>query len=426
MRYEQAMRYLYGLAPRGVQLGLGRMQKALALRGHPEQSFRSIVVAGTNGKGSVSSMLASALHASGHKVGLFTSPHLHQLVERFRVNGRPISKAEFARRVTELVPFLESEETPELTFFEVCTLLAMEAFRDHGCTWAVCEVGLGGRLDATNVLTPEVSVITKIALDHADRLGPTLTHIAREKAGIIKRGVPLVLGSREAEVRRTVLARARRMASEVHCLGREFSVERVGETYRVFAPGLAVDRLRLPLAGGYQADNLACAVAALALLSARGEALSLKAIRQGIARVRWPGRLELVSGAPSLLFDAAHNPDACVELAAHLARVREQYSKIVLLFGVMADKEYASMLGLLLPHVEACVFATPSTPRALPASSLSARWGGEAIDDPEKALRKAKRLAGKRGLVVVAGSIFLMAQARASVLGLASDPPIAM
>ncbi len=426
MHYDEAMRYLYALAPRGVQLGLGRMQRVLALRGHPEQAFRAIVIAGTNGKGSVSAMLSSVLRASGKKVGLYTSPHLHQLVERFQVNGRPISKAEFARRVSALAPFLEDPATPPLTFFEVCTLLAFEVFRDHGCDWGVLEVGLGGRLDATNVVTPEISVITKIALDHADKLGPTLAHIAREKAGIIKAGVPVVLGTRDLVARRTIQARARRMASELHAIGRDFLAQRDGDAFRARARGFEIDKLKLPLAGSYQEDNLACVVAALSVLRERGEDLPLRAIRQGIARVRWPGRLELIEGSPSLLFDAAHNPDACTALAEHLTQIRAQYTKLVLMFGVMADKDYAPMLAILLPHMHAHVFATPATPRALSASALRAEWGGDAIDSPERALRRAERLAGRKGLVVVAGSIFLMANVRALVLDLPSDPPIAM
>lgn len=426
LSYAEATRYLYALAPRGVQLGLERMERALAQRGHPERAFASVVVAGTNGKGSVAAMVAACLRASGLEVGLYTSPHLHRMVERFRVNGRPISRAELARRTAELAPWLASEAAPELTFFEVCTLIAFEVFRDRRCDVAVLEVGLGGRLDATNVGTPEVSVITRIAMDHADRLGDTLGQIAREKAGIIKPRVPLVCGAREPEALRVIRARAKREGAPLRELGRDFSARLEGDAFSFEAGEHALERLRLPLSGAYQADNLACALATLQVLRERGFEIPDAAIRRGVRQVRWPGRLELIGGAPDVLLDAAHNPDAAQALARHLAELRARYPRIVLLFGVLADKDHRAMLKPLRPRVDELVFATPATPRALPASALVARWGGVAVDDPARALQKARRLAGKRGLVVAAGSIFLMSAVRARLLKQSADPPIAM
>jgi dihydrofolate synthase/folylpolyglutamate synthase len=210
VRYAEAIRYLYALAPQGMLLGLDRMRDALAQRGHPERAFESVLVAGTNGKGSVSAMVAAGLRSQGLRVGLYTSPHLHRLVERFLVDGRPVSQAEFARHVASLARWIEGKKAPPLTFFELCTLLAFEIFRARGCDVAVLEVGLGGRLDATNVVTPRLSVITHLAMDHADRLGPTLRDIAREKAGIIKKGVPVVTAARAPEALRVIGARAQR------------------------------------------------------------------------------------------------------------------------------------------------------------------------------------------------------------------------
>jgi dihydrofolate synthase/folylpolyglutamate synthase len=372
-------------------------------------------------------MLASVLRASGLTVGLYTSPHLHRIVERFQVNGRPISARDFAQRVTALAPWLEDPETPPLTFFEACTVLAFEVFRDRKCDVAVLEVGLGGRLDATNVVTPEVSVITRLALDHADRLGPTLTHIAREKAGIIKSHVPVIAGVRETDALSVIRGRARRQGAPLWQIDRDFgalSEGPRGHTLRV--EDELIERLALPLHGDYQRDNLACAVTALKVLEARGLPITDAALRRGLRRVRWPGRLELVHGRPDVLLDAAHNPDACLALARHLHALRPHYSRLVLLFGVLGDKEHERMLGLLRPEVDAFVFATPATPRALPAADLALRWGGKAIADPSRALSAARRLAGRRGLVIAAGSIFLMAAVRAKLLDKQSDPPIAM
>jgi dihydrofolate synthase/folylpolyglutamate synthase len=423
VRYEQAIEYLYALEPRGMSLGLRPIRRALALRGHPERGFRSVHVAGTNGKGSVSAMIASVLSASGARVGLFTSPHLHRLVERFRVDGRAMGTRELGRRVGELKSFLEGPRAPKLTFFEVCTLLAFEWFRDAGCDLAVIEVGIGGRLDSTNVLTPALSVITSVALDHQDKLGPTLRHIAREKAGIIKPRVPVVFCARERAVASVITQRAERLAAR--CVEAERAQSEPGASgrHRVRFDGRPLS-VRIPLVGDYQADNLGCAVAALDVLQKRGVAISAAALRRGLWRVRWPGRLELLPGAPDVLCDAAHNPAAARELATHVRGL--PHARKVLLFGVLKDKDYEEMLSELLPCFDACVFATPASPRALASSDLRARFGGAAFNNVDTALKHARKLAKKRGLVVAAGSIFLMSAVRARVLGLREDPKIAL
>jgi dihydrofolate synthase/folylpolyglutamate synthase len=184
--------------------------------------------------------------------------------------------------------------------------------------------------------------------------------------------------------------------------------------------------LKVPLSGEFQRDNVACAVAALRALRSRARPMDEASLRKGLARVRWPGRLELIEATPHVLLDAAHNPDACAALARHVRALRERHARVVLLFGVLSDKQHVQMLNLLLPLADAHVFATPPTPRARPAAELAARFGGEVVDEPLRALRRAQRLAGKRGLVVVAGSIFLMAEVRAALLGKAADPPIAL
>lgn len=405
MNYRAALTYLYGLESRGIVPGLTRVQQVLALRGHPER-LPSVIVAGTNGKGSVATMIAGALGAAGKRVGLFTSPHMHRFVERFRIAGRPVGERVLARALSDLRRTLDAPGMPTLTFFEICTVLAFELFRDAGCELMVLEVGLGGRLDATNVVTPLVSVITSIALDHTDWLGPTIADIAREKAGVIKPDVPVIVGATDAGARRVIAARARKLKAPLSLLGRDFQA----------AP-------RAPLAGSYQGDNLACALAALRALPF---ALSEPAVARGIARVRWPGRLELLAGAPAVLCDAAHNPHAAAALADYLAQECRDYARKVLLFGAMRDKEHAQMIALLSPHVDALVFARAHTPRAEAAAVLAERYGGQAFDTVPKALAQARKLAGKRGLVIACGSIFLMTEVRARVLRLRTDPLIAL
>ncbi len=426
LSYASATGYLYALAPRGVQLGLSRVERALALRGHPQRKVPAILVAGTNGKGSVAAILASVLRAQGYRTGLYTSPHLHRMTERFRVNGKPIAQREFARRVSELAPFLERKTTPQLTFFEACTLLAFEIFRDAECDVVVLEVGLGGRLDATNVVKPLVSVITGIALDHQDRLGSTISGIAREKAGIIHPCVPVITGARDASALRVIAGIASKRKAALWRIDRDFSCVDTEDGYSVQLPGRTYTKLRLPLAGVHQRDNLACAVAAIDTLTRGGFAVSERALRQGIARTRWPGRLELLPGAPAVLLDAAHNPQACLALAQHLTVLAAKFERKVLVFGAMRDKDYALMLGALLPAVDEVVFATPDTPRAESAQHLLALYGGVAMESPLRALACAQKLAGKRGLVIVAGSIFLIAPIRAQILGLGMDKTIAM
>lgn len=433
MRYEAAIRYLYGLEPRGITLGLSRVSRVLAARGSPERSFVTVHVAGTNGKGSVAAMIAAALRESGLRVGLFTSPHLHRLVERFRVDGRSMPQAELGRRVAELWPWLARPSTPPLSFFEVCTLLGLEWFRDRRCHVAVLEVGLGGRLDATNVVRPAVSVITRVALDHTDRLGPTLRHVAREKAGIVKAGVPLVVGVREPAARSVIEARARRLRAPLLRIDADFSASARESDYDVRVRDTLFSGLKVPLAGGYQADNVACAVAALHVLSrssalapARRAALDERALRRGLSRVRWPGRLELIAGPPDVLCDAAHNADACAELARHMEGLAGGYARKLLLFGVLRDKDHERMLAPLLRYFDELLFVTPASSRALPSGALQARFGGRAFDDVGAALRYAQKRAGKRGLIVAAGSIFIMSAVRARLLGLREDPKIAL
>jgi dihydrofolate synthase/folylpolyglutamate synthase len=476
-----ALRWLYGLEPRGIRLDLDRMRAALAARGQPQRGLRAIHVAGTNGKGSVSACCDAALRAAGLRAGLYTSPHLHRFAERIRVDGRLLGDRALLRRITEIRRFLESPEAPALTFFEATTLLAFEALRDARVDAAVIEVGLGGRLDATNVLdAPLVSVITRIALDHQAYLGDTRAAIAGEKAGIAKAGAPLVLGAREPDVREVVEAAARAVgAGPLWRLGDEVCVEPGrGERFAVRTPVGVVRDLRTRLPGAHQRDNAALAVAALHAARARGLSVDDDALRAGLARVRWPARLERVRrGDRTFLFDAAHNPDGCDALAAYLRGPGARLGRAplasapsaaaprgaapldpvppgaapadaappgaappgaaprrVLLFGAMADKDHAQMLAALAPEVDAIVLTRPATPRAAAAEALAralpraaaAAGAAEARPSPRDALARAVELAGPRGLVVVAGSIYLLAEVRAAALGLRADPPIAM
>jgi len=426
--YKRQLSRLYGLQSRGVKLGLERMREALLLRGSPERELKCVHVAGTNGKGSVAAMIESCLRAAGHRTGLFTSPHLHQFGERIRVAGVDLSRAEITTRLRELLDFFDAAERPELSFFEVTTVLAFEVFRDAKCDVVVLEIGLGGRLDSTNTAPSILSVITRIALDHESVLGTTLPQVAKEKAGILRPKVPLLCGVREPSAQRTITEHARKSQVPRYQLGHDFKVtasDKAGLTVEV--RGQRYTKLKTALLGQHQEDNVACAVAALHVLSERGFKATEATIRKGLSGVVWPARLEWIVGDaknPDVWLDAAHNPDGCTALAAHLDTLKQRPR--VLVFGAMQDKDVTSMLALLQPVTESRVFTSVEMPRAADPELLAAQHDGQAQPSIALALRQAKKLAGKQGVVIVAGSIFVVADARAKLLKLDADPLIRM
>jgi dihydrofolate synthase/folylpolyglutamate synthase len=410
------------LESRGIKLGLERMQAASEVRGHPEQATRYVHVAGTNGKGSVATMVESILRKSGYRTGQFTSPHLQRYVERVRVDGRPLSEMEAAMRIEAL---RADTRLPVLSFFEYTTLLAFEAFRDARCEIVVLEVGLGGRLDSTNIVTPEVCVITNIGMEHQRILGDTLAKIAAEKAGVLKPGVPCIVGTRARSAKRAIRAKARVVGAPIRWIDRDFGSRREGKTLSVRVGDRKWSDLRLGLRGDYQADNAACAVAATAELGAKGFAISEQTLRAGLRSARWPGRLEWHKGKPAFLFDAAHNASGCETLARYLDEL-ELPGRVVLLFGAMRDKDHRRMLAAFDGRVDRRVYAAPTVYRSESPDRLSRIRDGIVARSVREGVYRAKRAAGPEGLVVTAGSIFLVSEARALVKGVRTDPPIAM
>jgi dihydrofolate synthase/folylpolyglutamate synthase len=421
-RYREALRWLYGLESRGIKLGLERMEQAAERRGYPEREVRHVHVAGTNGKGSVATMVESVLRAAGYRTGQFASPHLQRYVERVRISGRPISEREAARRIEEL---RNDTRLPPLTFFEYTTLLAFEAFRDARCDIVALEVGLGGRRITKKVVTPEVSVITNISFEHQRILGDTLPKIAREKAGVLKADVPCIVGARGKGVRRAITAQARKVGAPLHWIDRDFDSRWDGRSLSVRVGTQSWANLRLGLGGKYQGDNAACALAALTQLRERGFDVSDEDIRAGLKRAKWPGRLEWHRGHPSFLFDAAHNAAGCETLARYLDEL-EVSGKVVLLFGAMRDKDHRRMLAAFDGRVDRRVYASPGVHRAEFPERFARIRKGTLSRSVRDAVDRAQRAAGPDGLVVVAGSIFLVAEARALVKDVRTDPPIAM
>ncbi|MDA8077738.1 MAG: bifunctional folylpolyglutamate synthase/dihydrofolate synthase [Nitrospiraceae bacterium] len=424
MSYQETIRYLYGLQQQGMKFGLDNIRMVLRAAGDPQRSFRAVHVAGTNGKGSTAAMVESILRASGITTGLFTSPHLISFTERIRVNGAEIAEQtviDLADEVREISRGLE-DFCP--TFFEVVTAMAFIHFRRQHVQWAVVETGLGGRLDATNTIMPEVSIITRVGLDHCEFLGNSLAEVAAEKAGIIKEGVPLVTTLQATEAAEVIERKAREKGSALFIYGRDYFSDVTaddldGITLR-YRGEKEIRDIRIPLPGSHQAANASMAAKAAELIMT-GHDLDLD-IRGGISRVRWPGRLETVKTHPPILIDGAHNPQAAAVLAEYLRRLlSERYQRIILVLGVMKDKDVAGILAPLLPCGAEIIFTAPAYGRAagpgdLAAVAASLGFAAETAPTVPAAIARAEGLWRKGDLIVITGSFYTIGEAK-EVLG---------
>jgi dihydrofolate synthase/folylpolyglutamate synthase len=411
--YDDTVAWLQRLeVSAGWDLKLERMRTALAVRGHPEAAYPAIHVAGTNGKGSTAAMLEAVLRAAGRRTGLYTSPHLVDFAERIRAGGRTMPHGAVAALVAELRQALEAHGIA-LTHFEFSTLLALEWFARIGVEVAIVEVGLGGRLDATNTVEPVATAVTSIAHDHEEWLGHELRQIAFEKAGIAKPDVPLVLGRMAAEAERVIAEHAAAVGAPVLRVGRDGALD--GACFR--GPDRLVwDGLALGLDGAFQRRNAEVALLALSLLRRRW-GVDADAVRAGLGTVRWPGRLAVLGSAPPVVVDGAHNPAGVAALAAELpAMVGTR--RLVVVFAVMADKAWPAMLEHLIPHAAELVITRVGR-RGLDPHALAAAVRGtvavRAVPDARQALRTALASAAGDGAVLVTGSLFLAGEAYATL-----------
>jgi dihydrofolate synthase/folylpolyglutamate synthase len=419
--YNAALDYLYSFVDYSLkhaselakaEFDLDRMRVLMAALGNPERAYPIIHIAGTKGKGSVAAMCASALHAGGYHTGLYTSPHLQDYAERIQVDGTPIPHADLAELVNEIKPHVE--RIPFITTFELTTALGFLYFAHQKVDAAVIEVGLGGRLDATNILLPLVSVITPLSYDHMIVLGNTLAQIAGEKAGIIKAGRPLVSAPQEDEALQVL----KRIASErgapltlvgqdmCYALG-EHSLD--GQTFELWTTGGPHLKLSIPLLGAHQVGNAAVAYAALQVANQEGLKVDQSAVQRGFAAVEWPGRFEVLRRNPPLVIDSAHNRAS----AARLRQALDDYFPgwpVVLLFCTLEDKDVTGILAELSPRLTRVVATQANHPRVLPVEEVvkvveQANIPVEACAPVAAALRKALELAGERALVLSAGGI---------------------
>lgn len=409
---KQTLERLYALTGKGRRLGLEAMQAACDAVGNPERSFEAIHVAGTNGKGSVTAFCASMLHQaslsepSRGPIGQYTSPHLNRFAERIQVSGEPISDEQVEKYLGQAL-----DTGLDLTFFEVATLAAFLAFRDLGVKTAVIETGLGGRLDATNVIPPpKVAVITRVAYDHMQELGPDITSIATEKAAIIKPGSQVVIGRLHPDARRVVEERVQEVGASLVELGS-------AEPY----PGAQLAYPRMAMFG----TNLAVSTTVARLFGLQPEDIA-----SGIENTSWPGRNELLhrNGQELTLLDCCHNPDGAVLLShiidATAAETVGGRRGVALVFGAVEGKSWKAMLARLEHCAAHRIYVKPEVDRALPPEPMAQAYSGEIASSIADALRRARGVVGQSGLVVVTGSVFLVGPARALLLGLPTDPPI--
>jgi dihydrofolate synthase/folylpolyglutamate synthase len=414
--YHDTLAWLSSLeVSRGWDLKLERVRAALARRGHPEAAFQAIHVAGTNGKGSTAAMIEAVLRTAGHRTGLYTSPHLVDFCERIRIDGRTIPEEAVAELAAELRADLTGAGIT-LTHFEFVTLLAFTWFERVGIDVGVIEVGLGGRLDATNVVRPLVTAITSIAMDHEAFLGYDLAAIAGEKAGILKADVPAVMGRLPAVAEAVVRARAGALGVRLLRTGVDARLEDGEGGLRFVGPGGAWDRLRLGLPGAFQRENAEVALTTLQVAAARLP-FSADDVRAGLAGARWPGRLEVVGERPLTVLDGAHNPAGIACLARELAAIVGD-RPLVLVFAVMADKAWEAMLEPLMPRVARVLLTRVGRRAADPAvlaGRLAARVPTETFAEPRAAVRAALSGAAPGEAVLVTGSLFLVGEAHAEL-----------
>jgi len=403
--YENCLKTLYGFQRFGIKLGLSTIKRILAGLGDPQDTFACIHVAGTNGKGSVASSLASILYRSGYKTGLYTSPHLVRFNERIQVNNRPISNEKVVASYSAIKEAHFGKRNP--TFFEFTTAMALFEFAAQKVDWAVIETGMGGRLDATNIVNPALSIITNISLEHREYLGNTLTQIAAEKAGIIKKRTPLVTGIRQKKA----FAEVKRIAAEKKAplfrLSTDFKVRRnQKQTFSYYGIRNVWHNLQTALPGSYQVDNAALVLAACELIGKNNAALTLNNIQEGLSKNLWPGRLEIVSDNPFIILDGAHNLAAARNLAKFMS-TNLAGRVITLVVGILDDKPYKAMLKSLLTPVNRVL-----DPRKLYEAAKNLKPDVAIIPDVARAIKNAVETTPRHGAICIAGSLYVVGEAK--------------
>ncbi len=428
MSYEQAIKYLYNLQPIGIKFGLNNTLSLLAHFHNPHQKIKTIHVAGTNGKGSICSMLSSILQSAGYKVGLYTSPHLIDFTERISINGNPIPQSEVAS-LTEKIRYAINDgdfKANHPTFFEVVTVMALIYFYEQYLDLAIMEVGMGGRLDATNVIQPLMGIISTIALDHQQYLGKSLGHIAQEKAGIIKRGMPVIIGDCHPEILQIISYTCQKMGatliqapplSNAHILHQDLSCQK----FEVLCPKESPKQYSISLLGHHQIQNtLTTLTAAKKLNDLLPRQISHAQICKGLTSARWPGRIEVYPGSPLIIIDGAHNPAAAHSLSRFIKELK--FLHLTLVIGVMKDKEIDKICQDLVPLAFRIILTRPNIARAaLPRDILHILHSQSLlpnsvkvsmVDSIPEAITLAKTQSGLKDIICITGSLYTAGEAK--------------
>lgn len=414
--YDKALAYLYSLQKYGIKFGLSSTANLLRRLGNPHEGLKAVHIAGTNGKGSTAAMLSAVLIQAGYSVGLYTSPHLVRFNERFRINDRDVSDEEILATFHKVRAMVDERQPP--TYFEMTTAMAFSLFAEQAVDWVVLEVGMGGRLDATNIIRPRIAVITNVSLEHREYLGLTLTAIAREKAGIIKQGAPLVTAVGQPAALAVIKSRCLEARVPWYGVGRHLKMRWQGRgrfSYRGL--GWRLDDLRTPLMGRYQAINAATALGALEVLERQGLCrFTEEQLRRGLDKTRWSGRLEWLGGSPPILLDGAHNPAGVAALKRSLLE-ELSFRRLIVVLGVMADKDLRSILATFTSLAQHIILTRPRYERAAEPEALRELAAGraeqiEVITPVAAALERARRLAGPGDLVLVTGSLYFIGEVK--------------
>ncbi|MFZ0613997.1 MAG: folylpolyglutamate synthase/dihydrofolate synthase family protein [Desulfobacterales bacterium] len=425
--YQDCLDDMYALRRFGIKLGLETIAHLLSGLGDPQKSFNAVHVAGTNGKGSVAATLASILTVRGLKTGLYTSPHLVRFNERIVVDGQPISDENVVSAYRAVKAAAATAREP--TFFECATAMAFYEFRRCGVQWAVVETGMGGRLDATNIIHPALSIITNVSLEHREYLGRTISQIAGEKAGIIKAGVPVVTAVRQKPAIVALEAAATRHGAPVFRLGKDFKVRRGGAgTLTYFGLDSVWRGLKTALIGNHQIENTALALAACEVLAPEIGPVDREDLQRGLAATRWPGRLEKVLDRPLTLLDGAHNLVAARTLGRYL-KTGLAGRAVTLVIGILDDKPYREILAALVPHCRRVILTRPKTYRALPPEDLRPAASALTTDvtvipDVAGAVAHAIETAAPDEVVCIAGSLYVVGEAKAALENLEPPEPV--
>jgi dihydrofolate synthase/folylpolyglutamate synthase len=415
---SEALEYLFSLRRFGIRLGLDNISCLLTRLGEPQKKLHTIHVGGTNGKGSTAASIHAMLMANDYRVGLYTSPHLKGVEERFRINDTNISKEEFLvffNRVRNIV-----EQGKEITFFEYLTAMAFDYFYEKKTDWAVIEVGMGGRYDATNVIRPQVSVITNVDYEHTEYLGADLRKIAFEKAGIVKNDGILVTAIKNPEILDYIEEICDSRNAKIYALDRDFQVkikeQTISGTRFDFSDSAEeLKDLMIPLVGNYQVDNAALAVKTSFVLRELGWDMREKGIRKGLKNVCWKGRFDIIRKEPMLICDGSHNPGGIKSFIENLIRL-VPYDRLFIIFGVMDDKDYVKMGEYFVPRVDELILVQPDVERALDPETVFEAFRKYEKDmviirNVNTALRYVLQKAGKRDVVCVIGSLYLVSEA---------------